>query len=54
MGLYYLWLAFVYSFGKRIEELRLIYLPFVSLLIIAIALRLIVAVLSRKSLVKKY
>ena len=42
VGMYYLWLAFIYSFSKRLDESMLIYLPFISLLIIAIALRLIV------------
>lgn len=42
VGMYYLWLAFIYSFSKRLDESMLIYLPFISLLTIAIALRLIV------------
>lgn len=39
VGMYYLWLAFIYSFGHRLEESMLIYLPFVSLLAIAFLLR---------------
>lgn len=52
VGMYYLWLAFIYSFSERLEESMLIYFPFVSLLTIAIALRLIIPLVSRKSLLK--
>lgn len=51
VGMYYLWLAFIYSFSNRLDESLLIYLPFVSLLIIAIALRL-VRVFNQKSILK--
>ena len=51
VGMYYLWLAFIYSFSNRLDESLLIYLPFVSLLIIAIALRL-VRVFNQKSIFK--
>ena len=41
VGMYYLWLAFIYSFSHGLEKSLVIYLPFVSLLAIAILLRLI-------------
>ncbi len=41
VGMYYLWLAFIYSFMGRLGESMIIYLPFVSLLVVAIALKLI-------------
>lgn len=44
VGMYYLWLAFVYSFINRLDESLLIYLPFVSILFIAIALRFLIRV----------
>ena len=47
VGMYYLWLAFIYTFSHGLEKHLLVYLPFVSLLAIAIGLRLIVP-LSRK------
>ncbi|BAU66696.1 hypothetical protein STA3757_41010 [Stanieria sp. NIES-3757] len=40
VGMYYLWLAFIYSFIGRLGESLIIYLPFVSLLVIAIAIKL--------------
>lgn len=40
VGMYYLWLAFIYSFIGRLGESLIIYLPFVSSLGIAIALKL--------------
>ena len=59
VGMYYLWLVFIVSFSKRLTESIVIYLPFVSLLIVAIslkarrctiALRLIVPLLLTSSL----
>lgn len=50
VGMYYLWLAFIVSFSKRLKESMVIYLPFVSLLIMAITLRLIVPLLRTLSL----
>lgn len=44
VGMYYLWLAFIYSFSNRLNESLLIYLPFVCLLVIAIALRFLIRV----------
>lgn len=41
VGMYYLWLAFIYSFGNRLDKSMYIYSPFVILLILAILLRLI-------------
>jgi methionine sulfoxide reductase heme-binding subunit len=49
VGMYYLWLAFIYSFIGRLTESMLIYLPFVILLTIAIALRPMVFLIPRKS-----
>ncbi len=49
VGMYYLWLSFIVTFSKRLGESMVIYLPFVSLLIIAISLRLIVPLLRRIS-----
>ena len=42
VGMYYLWLAFIYTFSYGLQESLSIYLPFVSLLAIAFLLRLIV------------
>ena len=41
VGMYYLWLAFIYTFGSRIQESVVIYLPFVLLLAISMLLRLL-------------
>ena len=41
VGMYYLWLAFIYTFSHGLEKSWLIYLPFVSLLALAFLLRLI-------------
>ena len=41
VGLYYLWLAFTYSFANKLTTSWVIYLPFVSLLVVAMILRLI-------------
>lgn len=49
VGMYYLWLAFIVTFSEKLSESMVIYLPFVSLLTIAIALRLIVPLFKRKS-----
>ncbi|GAB4235921.1 MAG: hypothetical protein Kow0049_20760 [Stanieria sp.] len=49
LGMYYLWLAFIVTFSKGLAKSMIIYLPFVSLLIMAIALRLIVPLFKRKS-----
>jgi hypothetical protein len=49
VGMYYLWLAFIVTFSEKLGESMIIYVPFVSLLIMAIALRLIVALFKRKS-----
>jgi methionine sulfoxide reductase heme-binding subunit len=49
VGMYYLWLAFTVTFSEKLNESMFIYPLFVSLLIIAIALRLIVPIVSRKS-----
>ena len=40
VGMYYLWLAFIYIFGSRITECIPIYLPFILLLAVAMLLRL--------------
>ena len=40
-GMYYLWLSFTIAFSERLNELWLIYLPFITLLILALILRLI-------------
>jgi hypothetical protein len=42
VGMYYLWLAFIYTFAQKLTESTLVYLPFVILLIAAMILRLIV------------
>lgn len=42
LGMYYLWLSFTFSFAKRLSESYPIYFPFVSLLILALGLRLLV------------
>ncbi len=39
VGMYYLWLSFTYVFFLRLEESMFIYLPFFSLLILAIIIR---------------
>ena len=52
VGMYYLWLAFIYAFSHCLEESMLIYLPFVSLLAIALLLRLIMP-LSKLKIKKK-
>lgn len=49
VGMYYLWLAFIYSFSNRLEESMLIYLPFVSLLAIAFLLRLTIPISKLKT-----
>ena len=41
VGMYYLWLSFIYAFGERLYESWLIYSPFVTVLILAIILRLV-------------
>ncbi|MDJ0690752.1 MAG: hypothetical protein QNJ41_19855 [Xenococcaceae cyanobacterium MO_188.B32] len=41
VGMYYLWLAFIYTFSHGLEKSLFIYLPFVSLLAVAFLLRLI-------------
>ena len=43
VGMYYLWLAFIYTFSYGLEKSLLIYLPFISLLAVAFLLRLIVS-----------
>ena len=40
VGIYYLWLAFTVTFADRLSESFLIYFPFVSLLVIALLIRL--------------
>ncbi len=52
VGMYYLWLAFIVSFSKGLAKSMVIYLPFVSLLIIALILRLIVPLLKRATFKK--
>ena len=42
VGMYYLWLAFIYTFSHGLEKSLFIYLPFVSLLAVAFLLRLII------------
>lgn len=41
VGMYYLWLAFVYTFASRLSESLIIYVPFVSLLVVALIIRLL-------------
>ena len=41
VGMYYLWLSFIYAFSERLNESWLIYSPFVTVLILAITLRII-------------
>ena len=48
VGMYYLWLAFIYSFSHGLEKSLLIYLPFVSSLAIAFLLRSIVSLCKMK------
>ena len=43
VGMYYLWLSFLVAFGTRLHESWLIYFPFVSMLLLAIILRLVPA-----------
>ena len=40
VGMYYLWLAFIYTFSSRISESIAIYLPFILLLAVAMLFRL--------------
>ncbi len=47
VGMYYLWIAFTYSFATRLNISLSIYLPFVALLIAAMILRLVM--LTKKS-----
>jgi ABC-type multidrug transport system permease subunit len=49
VGMYYLWLAFTYSFSHRLANGSpvAIYLPFTALLIVAMVLRLVVLQISR-------
>ena len=42
VGMYYLWLAFIYTFSYSLQKSLLIYLPFISLLAIAFLLRLVI------------
>jgi sulfoxide reductase heme-binding subunit YedZ len=48
VGMYYLWLAFTYTFSLRLNESILIYTPFVGSLILAMILRLIAPKLRRR------
>ena len=41
LGMYYLWLSFTVAFSSRLSESWLIYTPFVSILILAVVVRLI-------------
>ncbi|WP_019508556.1 hypothetical protein [Pleurocapsa sp. PCC 7319] len=41
VGMYYLWFSFIYAFSERLNESWLIYYPIVTVLILAISLRLI-------------
>ena len=41
VGMYYLWLSFTVAFSERLSESRSIYIPFVTILILALILRLI-------------
>ena len=41
VGMYYLWLSFIYAFSERLNESWLIYSPFVTVLILSITLRFI-------------
>lgn len=43
VGMYYLWLSFTFSFGKRLTESWLIYSPFVAVLVLAFIIRLLPA-----------
>lgn len=40
VGMYYLWIAFTYPFVNQLSQSLVIYLPFVSLLFVALILRL--------------
>jgi methionine sulfoxide reductase heme-binding subunit len=51
VGMYYLWLAFIYTFASRLNESLTLYIPFVSLLAIALIIRLL-ALRTRKMPVK--
>ncbi len=53
VGMYYLWLAFTYTFIQKLSHSVLIYFPFVSLLILAIILRLIVPIIPQKTLIQE-
>ena len=48
VGMYYLWLGFTYVFFLQLEESMFIYLPFFSLLIIAIIVRLTNLIMTQK------
>jgi sulfoxide reductase heme-binding subunit YedZ len=48
VGMYYLWIAFFYPFVNRLSESFVIYLPFVSLLIVALILRLTALIIPPK------
>lgn len=54
VGMYYLWLAFTYTFSQRLSQSVIIYLPFVSLLILALILRLIVPMIPQKYFIQKH
>ena len=41
VGMYYLWLSFTIAFSERLNESWFIYIPFVTVLILALILRLI-------------
>ena len=41
VGMYYLWLSFIYAFSERLNESWLIYSPFITILILSITLRFI-------------
>lgn len=41
VGMYYLWLAFIYTFASRLNESLMLYIPFVGLLAIALIIRLL-------------
>jgi methionine sulfoxide reductase heme-binding subunit len=52
VGMYYLWLAFIHTFASRLNESLTLYIPFVSILAIALIIRLFALRKARKMSVK--
>jgi sulfoxide reductase heme-binding subunit YedZ len=48
VGMYYLWLAFTYSFINKLSQSLPVYLPFVCLLLLALLIRLITPRMNRQ------